>query len=82
MYSFKMHWMVEKKKDFLNISLNINSDGAPLIKSRNHYLWPVNGKKLGMDQSSREKIDNLIISGIWSHNSKTTNKFDHPVHLE
>jgi len=66
---------VEKKRDILNISLNINSDGAPLIKSRNHSLWPVIGNILELDQSSREKIDNLIISGIWLHNSKPTNKF-------
>ncbi len=71
----QIYLAVEKKRDILNISLNINSDGAPLIKSRNHSLWPVIGNILELDQSSREKIDNLIISGIWLHNSKPTNKF-------
>jgi len=66
---------VEKKEGILNVSLNINTDGAPLIKSRNHALWPVPSTILELNQSSREKIDNTIMCGMWLHNSKPPNTF-------
>ncbi len=58
------------KEDELTISLNLNSDGAPLIKSRQFSLMPVVATIIELNQSSREKFQNMIILAIWLHNSK------------
>ncbi|CAF1060034.1 unnamed protein product [Brachionus calyciflorus] len=50
--------------DKLVISLNLNTDGCPLVKSKNYTLWPLLGTILELDQSCREKFENMIILGI------------------
>ena len=59
----------------LTISLNINSDGAPLVKSRSFSLWPLLGTIVELNQSSREKFDNIIIFGIWLNSNKPPQTF-------
>jgi hypothetical protein len=54
----------------LYLSVDINSDGAPTIKSRQFSLWPVLGRLVELNQSSRDKFDNIIILGDWLHQSK------------
>jgi len=54
----------------LYLSVDINSDGAPTIKSRQFSLWPVLGRIVELNQSSRDKFDNIIILGDWLHQSK------------
>jgi len=53
----------------------LSADGAPLIKSRNHSLFPISGKVLELNQSCGEKFENILFFGIWLHNSKPTNTF-------
>ncbi|CAF0925046.1 unnamed protein product [Brachionus calyciflorus] len=49
--------------DKIIISLNLNTDGCPLVKSKNYTLWPLLGTILELDQSCREKFENMIILG-------------------
>lgn len=65
----------KSKDNELTISFNINTDGAPLIKSRNHSIWPVLGTVVELNQSCREKFENIIIFGIWLHNTKPIDDF-------
>jgi len=64
-----------KNNNSLTISLNINTDGAPVIKCKNSSMWPVIATILEMDQKCREKFDNIIIFGIWLDNSKPPDIF-------
>jgi hypothetical protein len=64
---------VEKNKNYLNFSLNINTDGAPMIESRNFSIWPVLATVVELNQSCREKFTNIIVLGVWLHSSKPTN---------
>lgn len=54
----------------ITISLNINTDGAPLIKSRNYSMWPVLASIVELNQSSRESFKNIILLGLWLHKKK------------
>jgi hypothetical protein len=54
----------------ISISLNINSDGAPIVKAKHFAIWPVLATIVELDQSSREKFQNVLILGIWLHSSK------------
>ena len=54
----------------ITISLNINTDGAPLIKSRNFSMWPVLASIVELNQSSRESFKNVILLGLWLHKKK------------
>ncbi len=58
------------EKDYITISLNINTDGAPLIKCLSYAMWPVIATVVELKQSVREKFDNIIFLGMWLHNSK------------
>ena len=55
--------------------MNINTDGAPLLKSKSFSLWPVLGTIIEFNQSSREKFQNMIILSLWVHNSKPQKSF-------
>ena len=59
----------------LSVSFNINTDGAPLIKTNNFSIWPVLGSIVELNHSSREKFDNIIIFGMWLSDSKPSLKF-------
>ncbi len=64
------------KENETTISININSDGAPLIKSRKFAMWPVLGTIVELNQSSRESFRNVILLGLWIHRKKPKlNKF-------
>jgi hypothetical protein len=52
-----------KNKSDLIISLNINSDGAPLCESTKHNIWPLLATIVELDNSSREKFENMIFLG-------------------
>lgn len=52
------------------ISLNINSDGAPLTKSTKHSIWPVLATIVELDDSSRDKFENVIFLGFWLNKVK------------
>jgi hypothetical protein len=54
----------------LYLSVDINSDGAPTVKSRQNSLWPVLGRIVELNQSSREKFDNIIIISDWLASTK------------
>ncbi|CAF1034006.1 unnamed protein product [Brachionus calyciflorus] len=58
--------MVKKiSLDKLIVSFNLNTDGCPLVKSKNYSLWPLLGTILELDQSNRESFKNAIIFGFW-----------------
>ena len=50
-------------KNTLSVSLNLNSDGAPFIKSTSSSLWPVIGTITELNASSKDSFENLIIFG-------------------
>lgn len=54
---------LKKKKKKLMISLNINSDGAPINHATNYCLWPIIATIVELEQSTRESFDNMIIIG-------------------
>ena len=56
--------------DELYLSVDLSSDGAPTIKSRQNSLWPVSGRCVELNQSSREKFDNIIFISNWLSESK------------
>ena len=42
------------------VSLNINSDGAPLVNSKNISMWPLMAYITELNPSSRESFSNLL----------------------
>ena len=58
------------------ISLNLNSDGAPLTNYKSFSIWPVIGTIIELNHSSREKFENIIVFGMWINRQKPIyNKF-------
>jgi hypothetical protein len=51
-------------KKHLLVSVNLNSDGAPFIKSTSSSLWPVIGTITELHTSSKDSFENLIIFGL------------------
>jgi hypothetical protein len=49
----------------LCISLNINTDGAPITTSTSHVLWPMVANIVELEQKSRESFKNMIFLGFW-----------------
>lgn len=47
------------------VSLNLNTDGCPLIKSKNYSMWPLLATITELDPISRENFDNMIILGFY-----------------
>jgi hypothetical protein len=45
------------------ISINLNSDGAPMVKSKSYSVWPVLGVCLKLPQKIRESFRNTILLG-------------------
>jgi hypothetical protein len=45
------------------ISINLNSDGAPMVKSKSYSVWPVLGVCLELPQKIRESFRNTILLG-------------------
>ena len=56
---------IKKISNDLIVSLNINSDGAPLTKYKSFSIWPVIGTIVELNHSSREKFENIILFGVW-----------------
>ena len=54
----------------ISLSLSLNSDGAPLINSKNSSLWPVLAKIVELPDSIGESFENLIFIGLWLHTEK------------
>ncbi|CAF1002226.1 unnamed protein product [Brachionus calyciflorus] len=52
------------------ISINLNTDGAPVTNSRNFSIWPLLGTIAKFDQQSRENFNNMIIFGLWLSKNK------------
>ncbi len=69
----------KKVKDIENdtiVSLNINSDGAPITKYKSFSIWPVFGTIVELNDSSRERFENVILFGVWiSRRKPLYNKF-------
>jgi hypothetical protein len=61
---------LDKKNNELVVSINLNTDGAPLSNSKNHSLWPLFGTILELNSSSREKFSNILIFGVWLDSEK------------
>ena len=57
------------------LSVDLNSDGAPTIKSRQLSLWNILCRVFELNQSCRDKFDNVIILGAWLHQSKPVKMF-------
>jgi hypothetical protein len=53
----------KKKKKKLLVSLNINSDGAPICHSNSLNMWPIIATIVELDPQSRDKFENLIFIG-------------------
>ncbi|CAF0987433.1 unnamed protein product [Brachionus calyciflorus] len=51
--------------DKILISLNLNTDGAPIVKSHNFSFWPICATITELKPSQRDKFENLIILGLW-----------------
>jgi len=66
---------IKIKNDETLISVNINTDGAPCIKSRSFSLWPMLSSVVELNPSCRDKFENIIIHGIWLYKSKPDKKF-------
>jgi hypothetical protein len=49
----------------LVVSLNLNTDGAPITNSRGLTMWPVVATIVELNQTSRDKFNNLITIGLW-----------------
>jgi hypothetical protein len=62
------NYLIENKSFKHIISLNLNSDGAPLAKK--FSLWPIFASIVELDHETREKYDNIIILGLWLGKSK------------
>ena len=48
----------------ITISLNINTDGAPLVKSTRFAMWPISATIVELNQSSSESFPNVILLGL------------------
>ena len=53
----------QSNKSCLTISLNINSDGAPLVNSKNISMWPLMASIIELNATSRQSFSNLIYLG-------------------
>ncbi len=56
-------FLKNKEKSNLVVSFNINTDGAPLVKSRSYSLWPLIGTITELNASTRESFNNIVIFG-------------------
>ncbi|CAF0956332.1 unnamed protein product [Brachionus calyciflorus] len=52
-------------RDSILVSLNLNTDGAPLVKSQAFSLWPIFATVAELKSSLRDKFENMIILGLW-----------------
>lgn len=52
-----------KPKNTKLISINLNTDGAPITNSRNFSIWPLLGTISELDQTSRENFNNMVVFG-------------------
>ena len=50
----------------LVLSFHLNTDGAPIINSKKASMWPVPGTIVELEQSTREKFENIIIFGMYN----------------
>ncbi len=66
---------IKIKNDETLISVNINTDGAPWIKSRSFSIWPMLSSVVELNPSCRDKYENKIIHDIWLYKSKPDKKF-------
>jgi hypothetical protein len=57
-------------KNDATISLCINSDGAPLLTSKNCAMWPVISKIVELPDVIGERFENLIFIGLWINAEK------------
>ncbi len=46
------------------LSFNLNTDGAPIVKSRGYSMWPLIGTIVELGQTSREKFENIVTFGM------------------
>lgn len=60
---YKKYLIEHNKEKNLIISLAINGDGAPITSSKSYKIWPLIATVIELDQSSREKFENLIFLG-------------------
>ena len=56
-------YLEKKQNSNLVLSFNLNTDGAPLVKSRTYSLWPLIGTITELNISSRESFKNMVIFG-------------------
>ena len=73
--SIHLNLTIDKENE-RTLSVNINTDGAPLIKSRKFQMWPITGTWTELHPSSRESFTNVVLMGLWIHKKKPVlNKF-------
>jgi hypothetical protein len=54
---------IREPSSCLTISLNLNSDGAPLLKQKSVAIWPHFASIVELDTTTREKCTNLVFLG-------------------
>ncbi len=47
----------------LVISINLNTDGAQIVRSRGYNMWPLLGTIVELNQSTRESFNNMVLFG-------------------
>lgn len=57
-------YISEKNDQNLDISFNLNTDGAQVVNSRKYKMWPLLGTIVELNQSSRESYKNMIFFGM------------------
>jgi hypothetical protein len=55
---------------FIPITLNIHTDGAPLVRSTKSSLWPCEGEVVELPPQVREKQINIVVLSLWTSSVK------------
>jgi hypothetical protein len=50
---------------YLLVSLNLNTDGAPIDSIGNYKIWPILGTVVELEPLQRESFKNMIFLGVW-----------------
>ena len=59
----RIYSSLQKTIEYNYISLNINTDGAPLTSANNYSMWPVLATVVELEQKPRESFSNVLFLG-------------------